>query len=182
MPANYTEPCSVKDCGKTISGRTHGLCPMHKRRLDVHGDLDKGRPETRLCEVTDCTNKHLAKGMCGKHYQANWIYGDPLKSRIRLEGFEVGGYVTLHLPGHPVARKGGLVAEHRLVMFEHLGRALVKGENIHHINGDKKDNRIENLELWNTSQPSGQRAEDKVKYAIEILELYAPELLVKVGK
>ena len=77
---------------------------MHAKRLKVHGDLNKGRPATRLCEVQDCTNKHLAKGMCGKHYQANWMSGDPLKSKIRLDGLEIGGYVTLHLPGLPVAR------------------------------------------------------------------------------
>jgi hypothetical protein len=181
MAANYVL-CSVEDCDKKRETEVRGLCAMHDRRLKVHGDLDKGRPATRLCGVDGCTNKHLAKGMCNKHYQANWIYGNPEGGKIRLNGFDVRGYVTLHLPGHPVARKGGLVAEHRLVMYEHLGRPLVKGENIHHINGDRTDNRIENLEIWNTTQPAGQRVEDKVKYAIEILELYAPELLTKVDK
>lgn len=75
--------------------------------------------------------------------------------------------------GYVKTRRNGVVgAEHRLVMAELLGRPLLTSETPHHINGDRADNRPTNLELWNTSQPPGQRVEDKVAWAREILDLY----------
>lgn len=80
-------------------------------------------------------------------------------------------------PNSPMAMRNGYVPEHRLVMAQVIGRALSKYENVHHINGIRDDNRPENLELWNTYQPSGQRIPDKVDWAMQILSLYAPEKL-----
>lgn len=54
------------------------------------------------------------------------------------------------------------------------GRELFAHENVHHLNGQRADNRIDNLELWSKSQPPGQRVADKLSWAHEIIRLYQP--------
>lgn len=69
------------------------------------------------------------------------------------------------------------IQEHVAVMSLQLGRPLRDNENVHHINGEKDDNRPENLELWVTQQPKGQRVTDLVEYWTEQLRIYAPDRL-----
>jgi len=77
----------------------------------------------------------------------------------------VDGYIQVYAPNHPRAgRRNSYVREHIIVMEKHLGRFLKKGENVHHKNGIRDDNRIANLELWVSYQPSGQRVKDLIAF------------------
>lgn len=101
------------------------------------------------------------------------------KARGRRDGtieFETvrqdGDYLALAVPfDHPGGTKGWML-QHRYLMQKHLGRALLPGETVHHKNGLKTDNRLSNLELWVTHQPSGQRPEDLLEWADEIIRRY----------
>jgi len=113
---------------------------------------------------------------CREKYRAP-IKGRPaaVKSHRRLNP---DGYVLVYVPpeGRPPGWVNSHVPEHRVVMSKMLGRHLTSDENVHHINGVRSDNRPENLELWVTKQPRGQRPEDLLAYAYEIIAQYGPKL------
>ncbi|MBE0611240.1 MAG: HNH endonuclease [Dehalococcoidia bacterium] len=61
------------------------------------------------------------------------------------------GYLLIRMPEHPYANRSGYVREHRLVMEQAIGRYLRPEEVVHHRNGHKSDNRIENLQLYESN-------------------------------
>ena len=83
-----------------------------------------------------------------------------------IKGWTIdGGYRLIYAPDHPKAKPNGYIREHRLIMERHLGRVLESDEIVHHINHDKLDNRIENLELTTAKE------HNKYHYNSEALSL-----------
>jgi len=82
------------------------------------------------------------------------------------------GYVMVRARDHPRAGRGSYVFEHILVAECPLGRHLVPGESVHHVNGVRDDNRPENLELWTRPQPAGIRVSDAIAWARQIYDRY----------
>lgn len=109
------------------------------------------------------------------HYARWQKFGDPGEATPRRAAAGVGhvqkdGYRIITTPD------GRKMKEHRYVMEQVLGRYLWPFEDVHHRNGVKHDNRPENLELWVTSQPRGQRVEDLVAFIVE----HYPEDVMRV--
>ena len=177
------DTCAVEDCEKFARTTTHnGWCSMHYTRWRRHGDIHyvgkpRGAPKkNRKCDIVACEHEHYARGFCIMHYGRWRNHGDPhvVYKRGTSSGSIKSGYVWLHRPDHPNANGQGKLYEHKLVMAKKLGRPIRKGEEIHHKNGIRGDNRLENLELWISKHPRGQRVTDLLEWAHHIIDTYEP--------
>ncbi len=156
-PAAGTPPCSVVRCPRPASER--GWCHAHYLRWQRSGDVGADRPlrprAAPDCSIPRCHRRSQARGLCGTHYSRWRNSGSPDAPRpVRVvtgDGWLSHGYwnVAVPLELRHLTAGASKTGEHRLVMALHLGRALRPGEVVHHVNGDRLDNRVENLELHN---------------------------------
>lgn len=166
--------CSFLGCEQTAYAKD--LCVSHrKQQLRGHDLTPITRGIYAECTVEGCNRKVASRGHCQTHAKYRNA-GKELKPIVKDYAYRYAhspsGYVTLYLPDHPNAGKNGMVLEHVKVMSDILGRSLIKGENVHHRNGQRDDNRPENLELWVTQQPKGQRAVDLLADARRVIAVY----------
>jgi hypothetical protein len=120
-----------------VCGETRKLGAAHTK---CHPCLYKARKERVQNRCSGCNkllslnSKLLLCKSCGRKGERNqgWKGGTMI---------DASGYRLVRLPDHPNAQKYGYVMEHVVVMSEYLGRPLILGENVHHRNGVRDDNR-----------------------------------------
>ena len=169
--------CIVIGCSKEKLSRK--LCSTHYSRwLKYSSPYIKFRGNIKTCTLDGCEGKFYSNGFCMKHNSRLRRNGTTVSVRKKSPIQTKRGYVKIKNKEHANSDKGGWVFEHTIVMSNHIGRSLRKGESVHHKNNIKYDNRIENLELWKRGHPNGARISDLTEWAIEHLKKYKPEALL----
>jgi hypothetical protein len=176
--------CAVDGCARraVTRGWCHGHYLRWSRTGDVRPDLPLARRKVSDCQIDGCSAVTHGHGLCRTHLRRLEVLGTPAPEQpVRSPGD--AGWITVCVPADLRHLSGGAphMLEHRFVMAVILDRPLRPGESVHHRNGDRLDNRPENLELWSKRQPAGQRVADKLAFAYELIADYDRETGAALG-
>ena len=127
--------CSAEGCERQCCGRR--LCRKHYQRARCNGTL----PGFAECAASGCSRPYVKMKLCIIHYEIKRKTGQLNRSRAP------NGTGNIHKGYRQFRLSDGLKYEHRLVMEKFLGRQLSRSEVVHHVNGDRLDNRLENLQV-----------------------------------
>lgn len=155
-------------------------CEQLKSLNDFHKSVtarDGRRPDCKGCvklrQIATGAYTHNKKNTChcGKpksfaSLQCQHCAKPPIEGREPTWRKDKNGYIISQ------NKDKKTIWQHRYVLESYLGRKLFTHENVHHKNGIRDDNRLENLELWSKSQPAGQRVEDKLEWCRWFIEQY----------
>lgn len=131
----------------------HHPSNCEKNRDLVLKMVEDGASLTKIAKAVGTSGRHVRKFLKDNGIVASFSYGSPGQKHPNWKGGRTisKGYVDVYAPFHPNAKKSKRVAEHRIVMEQHLGRLLEDHEVVHHKNGNPTDNRIENLDVFSTN-------------------------------
>ena len=164
------------DCGDEHTRLKSFLCKKCHAKIKDKKRYEERKKDPKLYEFYLSENRLKNQRELRKNRGLSLEY-PPLRKKDGEGSLNSEGYRIISRKNHPNSLKNGTILEHKFIMSEHLGRPLSFGENVHHKNGIRHDNRIENLELWSVRQPIGQRVEDRIQFYKEFLSEYGYDVI-----
>lgn len=184
-PLRSDQKTCSRECGGKAQRKRYKKCVVCEKEFigktsqqqtcshECAGVLRRGE---RILHCERCGKEIPYTGYNGRRFCSKECRNAPLGSTYEKQM----GYIMIKVgKEHPYTDRAGYIFQHRYVVEQQIRRYLGSHERVHHKNGEKSDNRPENLELWSVKDPAGQRLLDKAKNIVQKLPENERKLLLE---